>query len=122
MFGLPLRAFVILMFAVALTACGTRPKPAPEELQVYDIRGATVAAKPGIPVALIRGIKMRLDRSIHDTVRPDALAPAIMNVAVMGVTSSLDVTACRTLSVQRRRREPFIARPQRPSARRLAQR
>jgi hypothetical protein len=96
MFGLPLRAFVILMFAVALTACGTRPKPAPEELQVYDIRGATVAAKPGISSALIRGIKMRLDRSIHDTVRPDALAPAIMNVAVMSVTTIPGYDGTRT--------------------------
>jgi len=93
---LPVRAFVILMFAVALTACGTRPKPAPEELQVYDIRGATVAAKPGIPTALIRGIKMRLDRSIHDTIRPDALAPAIMNVAVLGVTTIPGYDGTRT--------------------------
>lgn len=96
MFGLRLRALVMLIFALALGACGTRPKPAPEELQVYDIRGVTVSARPGIPAALVRGIKMRLDRSVNATIRPDALAPAVMNVTVVGVSTIPGYDGTRT--------------------------
>jgi hypothetical protein len=84
MFGLLLRAIVVAIVGISLSACGTQPKPAPDVLQVYDIRSLSVTGNTGITQKLILGVQKRLDRSIQDTVRPAPLPQALMNVNVVG--------------------------------------
>lgn len=88
MFGLLLRAFVIVVIGLTLTACGTRPKPMPEVQQIYEIRDVAVTANAGISPALIRGIQLRLDKAIEATVRPAPMPRAVMNIHVVGVTKT----------------------------------
>ena len=88
MFSLLLRALAISFVGLALAACGTHPKPDPEVQQIYDIRGLVVTANEGISAALVRGIKLRLDKAIEDTVRPAPLPRAVMNVQILSLTKT----------------------------------
>lgn len=96
MFGLLWRAFIIAFLGLTLTACGTRPKPMPELQEIYEIRGVAVTANAGISRALIRGIKLRLDKSIHDTIRPTPLPRAVMNIHIVNVTKIAGYDGTRT--------------------------
>lgn len=49
---------------------------------IYDIRGAFVAARPDIPVALIAGTDRRVDAAIRATVRSMSLPRAILTVRI----------------------------------------
>jgi hypothetical protein len=91
-----LRAFVMALLAVVLSACGTHPKPDPDVLQVFDIRAVAVTANAGISSGLLRGIKLRLDRSIHDTVRPAPLPTAVMNINVVANARTQGYDGIRT--------------------------
>ncbi|MDB5524800.1 MAG: hypothetical protein JWM58_2563 [Rhizobium sp.] len=88
MFGLFLRAIAIAIIGTALTACGTRPKPMPEIQQIYEIRAVAVTANADIPRAIMRGIKVRLDKAIDDTRRPVPMPRAVMNIHIVSVTKS----------------------------------
>jgi hypothetical protein len=96
MFGLLLRALAIVFVGLTLTACGTRPKPLPEVQQIYEIRDVAVTANAGISPALLRGIQTRLDKAIHDTVRPVPLPRAVMNIHVVGMTRTPGYDGVRT--------------------------
>jgi hypothetical protein len=88
MFGLLIRTCAIVFVGLTLTACGTHPKPIPEVQQIYEIRDVAVTANAGISRALIRGIEMRLDKAIHDTVRPAPMPRAVMNIHIVGMTKT----------------------------------
>lgn len=86
MFGLLIRAFAIVFVGLTLSACGTHPKPLPEVQEIYEIRDVAVTANAGISNTLIRGIQLRLDKAIENTVRPAPMPRAVMNIHVVGMT------------------------------------
>lgn len=96
MFGLFLRALFVASFAVLLAGCGTRPKPIPDVQQVYEIRDVAVTANAGISRALIRGIKLRMDKAIADTVRPAPLPRAVMNINIVDISRVKGLDGTRT--------------------------
>ncbi len=96
MFGLLLRALAISFVGLTLAACGTQPKPLPEVQEIYDIRGLAVTANEGVPTELLRGIKLRLDKSIQDTARPTPLPRAVMNIQVLSLTKAPGYDGIRT--------------------------
>jgi len=83
MFGLMLRAVAIAFLGILLAACGTRPRPTEIE-RVYEIRAVMVTANGGVSRTLMRGIKTRLDKAVHNTVRPVPMPRAVMNIHIVG--------------------------------------
>ena len=96
MFGLLLRAFAIAFLSLTLAACGTRPKPLPEVQRIYDVRAVVVTANAGISRSLMRGIKLRLDKAIRDTVRPIPMPRAVMNIHIVGTSRAAGYDGNRT--------------------------
>jgi hypothetical protein len=96
MFGLSLRALAIFLVGILLTACGTHPKPVPEVQEIYEITDVAVTANAGIPRALLRGIQLRMEKSIEATVRPAPLPRAVMNIQVVNMTKTPGADGLRT--------------------------
>jgi hypothetical protein len=96
MFGLFLRGLFVASLGIVLAGCGTRPKPVPDVQQVYEIRNVAVTANAGISRALIRGIKLRMDKAIADTVRPAPLPRAVMNINIVDVSRLQGLDGTRT--------------------------
>jgi hypothetical protein len=96
MFGLLLRSFAILLVGILLTACGSRPKQAPDVQEVYQIRDVAVTANAGVPRALMRGIQIRMEKSIQGTVRPAPLPRAVMNIRIVNLSKTQGNDGLRT--------------------------